>query len=480
MSKDEIETKSEITPEKVGEALNAANEAKETSKEVLKSQKESKEDMTSLVGAIKELVEKSAKPSDEKEVAELKSKVALLEAKSKADNSGSSTSNKSDEMVTKSKDFLEGFQASLRGKSSKTHESDSLFGNCGTFAVKSLKTFDNTGVGADIPAKRVLGDLDINLQTISPITSLVANVSAGNTVAGELGYKTYDESDTDILQSRENEGKVETKDIKKGEINIYLTQYAAKKKISDKVLHAEISGELSTNPLMREFMAIETKFEKYIAREILNGKNEMGIYGILPSAKETNTRMKVIESETDNVVTLKDLANLGLNLKGQYLRNAAFVVDRAILYELFQEDGNDGHLKLEQWDYVNGFAAIKTPERTIPLIGVDSSYFADDIKSNDGFADYVGLDGDDTPITAGYTPSSYADVTGATDNQGKAVAILADFNQAYTLARSSIVQTGVDNSFGNLLENGYVYGGKIGYVGGKPTVEEAASVLFVK
>jgi hypothetical protein len=227
-------------------------------------------------------------------------------------------------------------------------------------------------------------------------------------------------------------------------------------------------------------MAIETKFEKYIAREILNGKNEMGIYGILPSAKETNTRMKVIESETDNVITLKDLANLGLNLKGQYLRNAAFVVDRAILYELFQEDGNDGHLKLEQWDYVNGFAAIKTPERTIPLIGVDSSYFAADINSNDGFADYVGLDSGNTAITAGYTPSSYAAVPGATDNQGKAVAILADFNQAYTLARSSIVQTGVDNSFGNLLENGYVYGGKIGYVGGKPTVEEAASVLFVQ
>ena len=480
MPENNIENKEEVTPQKVADALNASTEANETSKEVLKSTSETNENLKELVGSIKGLIEKSTETSEKEEIVELKSKVALLEAKSKSDNAGSSTSNKSDEMVTKSRDFLKDFKASLIGKYSKKHESDSLFDNCGTFAVKSLKTFDNTGVGADIPSKRVLGDLDINLQTISPITSLVANVSAGKLVAGELGYKTYDESDTDILQSRENEGKVETKDIKKGEISIYLTQYAAKKKISDKVLHAEMSGELSTNPLMREFMAIETKFEKYIAREILNGKNDMGIYGLLPSAKETNTKMKVIESETDNIVTLKDLANLGLNLKGQYLRNAAFVVDRAILYELFQEPANDGHLKLEQWDYVNGFAAIKTPERTIPLIGVDSSYFAADIKSNDGFADYVGFDSGNTAINSGYTPSSYASVSGATDNQGKAVAILADFNQAYTLARSSIVQTGVDNSFGNLLENGYVYGGKIGYVGGKPTVEEAASVLFVK
>ena len=157
------------------------------------------------------------------------------------------------------------------------------------------------------------------------------------------------------------------------------------------------------------------------------------------------------------------------------------MIDRAALHEIYLEPGNDGHLKIEQFDYSTGIAALRTAEGIIPLIGVDSSFKVADIANNDGFANYTPFSGSvAASALAGYTPSLYASASGATDNEGKAVAVLADFSKAYSLARSSVVQMGYDNSFGNLLNDGYVWGGKIGYVGGKPTTTEAIAVLYVQ
>ena len=343
-----------------------------------------------------------------------------------------------------------------------------------------MQTFDNSDVGAFVPNTRILGELNINLQTVSPIVSLVSNINAGAIVAGDMGYKTFDESLVDMFESNESEGKPTTEQIKRGEIIIHVAQQSAKIKISDKTIHSIESGELIGNPLMKLFGALENKYRKNIARQILNAPaTNQGIKGIFAMSQLSGSKMKTVETAADNIVTLKDLGNLTSQIKIDYLRNSVMLVDRKILYEGYFNEAADGHLRLEQFDYSNGMIGLRTPEGVIPLVGVDSSYFDADVASNDGFANYKSFAGAGT-ILSGYTPSQYAAVPGATDNAGKAVAILADWKMAYSLANSSVVRLGYDQSFGNMLVNGFVWGGKIGYVGGAPTVEEAIAILTVK
>jgi HK97 family phage major capsid protein len=485
--------KSEVTPEKVASALNAATDANETSKEVLKSTQETNETLKSVAGSLAKLAELTEKSEANKEakeeseaIKELKSELALVNAKITASKTGQ-IEGKSEEMTKKSSAFLKEFASATLQKSQvkydarKQENKSSLFDDCGVLELKSLRTFDNSSAGSFVPNTRIIGSIDINKQTINPVTSVVSNISAGAIVAGNLGYDTYDESFVDTKESGEMVGKEESPNILRGQVKIYVTQEAAKIKISDKTLHATMGGELSTDPLLREVMAIERKYEKKIARKILNGTNEMGVYGIFNAAQKSGSKIKTLETATANIITLKDISSMCFNLKRTYLDNAVMLIDRAALYELYYDEGNDGHLKIEQFDYTNGIAALRTPERVIPLIGVDSSFLVTDISDNDGFANYTPFAGSVAANQlTGYTPSQFAGVSGATVNKGKVAAVLADFNQAYALARSSIVQTGVDTSFANILNDGFTWGGKIGYVGGKPVLEEAITLLTVK
>jgi hypothetical protein len=238
---------------------------------------------------------------------------------------------------------------------------------------------------------------------------------------------------------------------------------------------------------MRTFISIENKYKKNIGRQIFNGNSSMGIVGILPEAHKSNTKIHVVETKTAGIATLQDLGNLTSQLKADYIRNAVLFLDKKVIYETYYEEAADGHLKLEQFDYSNGMVGLRTPERVIPIVFVDSSFFEVDVASNDGFANYETFSGSGI-IKSGYTPSQFVGTTKtvnnvvytATVNTGKAVAILADWKAAYTLANSSVVRLGYDQSFGNLLLNGYVWGGKIGYVGGAPTTTEAITILTVK
>lgn len=488
MPKGDIEN-NEVTAEKVAKSLNASVEAKDAVEKAEKSVQQTKEEVTetketlkSLAGSIETLVtEMSKKKSedDQDSIKELKSEIALLKAQKDADNQGKS-GGASSEMETKSKRTLELFSKSLENKSSHSfgkedEKESSLYNKCGVLERKSLNTFDNSNAGAFVPAKRIIGEVNVNLQTVNPVTSIVNNVAGGSIVAGSLGYTTYDESNVSIKESAEGKGAEQSQEVVMDEINIYVAKESAKIKISDKTLHSSLSGELTTNPLNQNLNAIERRYEKGIARKVLNGKSEMGVYGIFNKAQESGFNGSVVETENDNVVKLKDFANLSSQLKVEYLMNAAILVDRAVLYELHQEAGNDGHLKIEQFDYNNGIAALRTPERVIPLIGVNSSPLETKVNDNDGFANYETFSGSGT-ILSGYTKSFGT----GTDNAGKALAVLADFSLAYSLVRSSVVQLGYDQSFGNLINNGYVWGGKVGYVGGKPTTTEAMAILTCK
>lgn len=470
----------ELEAKKVAEALNAAKSAEGAVKEqseVLKSVNATLEKVAEAV------VKMSETPKESEAVLEMKSQIVLISEQMKARNSGSlETEHK--QLEVKSLETVKSFQGALINKGLVTFGKDgkeSAFNNCGILERKSLQTFNNSNAGAFVPAKRILGDLNINLITSNPVTSVVNNVAAGAIVAGELAYRTYDNSKVAMDGTAEGVGATETDEVKMGEIDIYVGKNSAKIKISDKTLHSSLSGELSTDPLAQNMQALDEQYEKKIARKVLNGVEAMGIQGIFPKALMSDFRGKVVPTSTGNKVILSDLLLLTSQIKGAYLRNAAILIDRAALHEIYLEPGNDGHLKIEQFDYSTGIAALRTAEGIIPLIGVDSSFKVADIANNDGFANYTPFSGSvAASALAGYTPSLYASASGATDNEGKAVAVLADFSKAYSLARSSVVQMGYDNSFGNLLNDGYVWGGKIGYVGGKPTTTEAIAVLYVQ
>lgn len=471
----------ELEAKKLADALNAATEAKESAiatGEVLKS-------VTATLDKVAEAVVKmSETPKESEAVLEMKSQMALLVEQQKAANSGTSHSGEK-VLEQKSLEAVKAFQDALINKSAvtfgKKDQEASAFNGCGILETKSLQTFNNSNAGAFVPSKKIIGDLNINLVTSNPVTTIVNNISAGAIVSGELGYRTYDNSKASIENTAEGVGAVESDEVKMGEIDIYVAKNSAKIKISDKTLHSSLAGEMLTNPLAQNLKAVDEQYEKKIARKVLNGLETMGVFGIFPTALQSSFRGKAVPTSTDNKVILSDLLLLTSQVKGAYLRNAAILIDRAALHELYLEPGNDGHLKIEQFDYSTGMAALRTAEGIIPLIGVDSSFRVADIASNDGFAGYTPFSGSVVASAlAGYTPSLYASASGATDNQGKAVAVLADFSQAYSLARSSVVQVGYDQSFGNLLNDGFVWGGKIGYVGGKPTTTEAIAILYVQ
>lgn len=489
ITNEDVKKEEGLSAEKVAKSLNASTEAKEAAEKAAEEAKETKESLKSLTGSIGDLVKgmtEKKSEEDSESVKELKSEVALLKAKAEAANKGEQGGNTSHkELEEKSLNTIKSFATALESKGlvtfGKNKEEKSIYGACGVLEQKSLRTFDNSDAGAFVPQKRMLGEIEINLQTVSPITSIINNVNAGAIVAGHLGYTTFDESLVDIDESSEGVGASESNGVTYGEINIHVAKNSSKVKISDKTLHSATSGEMVANPITKVFNAIEKKYEKKIARKILNGTEGMGVGGILPKALESGTRMEVIPTSVDNKVSLSDISLLCSRLKSEYLRNAVLIIDRAALYELYLEPGNDGHLKIEQFDYSLGIAAIRCAERIIPIIGVDSSYKVADLSKNDGFANYTPFSGSVTPANlAGYTPSGLASASGATDNAGKAVAILADFSQLYSLARSSVVQMGYDNSFGNLLNDGSIWGGKIGYVGGKVTNQEAGAILYCK
>lgn len=486
---EDIKKEEGLTAEKVAKSLNASNEAKEAADKAADEAKEAKESLKSLTGSIESLVKgitEKKSEEDSESVKELKSEVALLKAKAEAANKGEQGGKSlQKDFSEKSLNTMKSFAEALKSKSvitfGKNKEEKSLYGVCGVLEEKSLRTFDNSDAGAFVPQKQILGDIEVNLQTVNPITSVVNNVNAGAIVAKELGYSTFDESLVDIEESSEGVGATESNGVVYDSIDIHVTKNSSKVKITDKTLHSAISGEMTANPITRVFNAIEKKYEKKIARKILNGSVGMGVNGIFHRAQESGSRIDVIPTETDNKIALSDLSLLCSRLKAEYLRNAVLVIDRAALYELYLEAGNDGHLKIEQFDYSNGLAALRCAEKIVPIIGVDSSYKVADLSKNDGFANYTPFSGSVTPANlAGYTQSRLASASGATDNQGKAVAVLANFNQLYSVARSSVVQMGYDQSFGNLLNDGSVWGGKIGYVGGDVTNQEAGAILYCK
>lgn len=350
-------------------------------------------------------------------------------------------------------------------------ESKSIFNEAGFIDLdkKALVTYDNSVGGQFVPESQRLGLLNVNLQTLSPITTYVNNISAGNKVAGDMAYDTLDAREVEIFEGNELTSAKNTNLVKYDEIKIYLSQYKARFQISEKMLHSV--SELRFNPIQQMMQELERRFEKNIARNVLNGtgsgEGSQGVRGILPIAQKQarNNNIRVVDTAAVNSLTLQDLRNFGKSLKMDYIQNGSvLIMDKLAFYSISSEEGNDGHLKEEYFVYNNtsGVVSLKTPSGAVPIVLVEQE---------DGFINYPSFN-NGSNVTEGF-------VSGAT-NTGKAVAILGNLRRGYTLARSSVTRSGYDDSISQALEAGYVYAGKYGYVGGNVTIAESMAVLKIK
>ena len=341
--------------------------------------------------------------------------------------------------------------------------------DCDVF--RSLVSYNNTSVGALQREMRNLGEVDINLQTSSPVVNLV-NIVTSSSIKGVV----YDTIDTSVLPPQEVlEGmSIEQKKdvIKKGQIDIQPEKVKAWNYITDTVIHGIRAGEYRSNPIDAELRALDVQLSKQIARKILNGKvvSGKGIQGILPKAL-TFPSNQVVPTQTANTLSLTDVSLLVSRLKSEYLRGAVCLIDRQALQEIYNEPASDGHLKIEYFDYTNGIARIRTADGTFPLIGVQSFPASVPASQHDGFAGYKSFPSAAADINEGY-------IIGGT-NTGKAYAVFANFRDAYTLTRTTTREVGLDDSFKDRLVDGLNVYGMIDYIGGNIIRQEGIVVGYI-
>lgn len=464
MSDNAQQTPVEVLMKSIGaieKSLNALTEFQTKQAEAINKSQEEQADVSKKIEEAKAEISKSfdekfAKEEEMKKSLELK--IEALEKKSKqpANVGGQEVS------ILEKAEVKEAITKSISGE--KAHLDCDIF--------KSLVSYNNTSVGALQREMRNLGEIDINLQTSSPVVSLV-NVVTSSSIKGVV----YDTIDTSVLPPQEVlEGmSIEQKKdvIKRGQIDIQPEKEKAWNYITDTVIHGIRAGEYRSNPLDAELRALDTQLSKKIARKILNGKvvSGKGIQGILPKALESNSKISLLPTLTANTLTLKDVSLLVSKLKSEYLRGAVCLIDRQALQEIYNEPADDGHLKIEYFDYANGIARIRTADGTFPLVGVQSFPNTVIPSQHDGFADYKSFPSGASDIDAGY-------IIGGT-NTGKAYAVFANFRDAYTLTRTTTREVGLDDSFKDRLVDGLNVYGMIDYIGGNIVRQEGIVVGYI-
>lgn len=464
----------EVTAEKVAKSLNAATEAKEVAEKVEGKVEETNETLKSLVNSLNETVKSLSESKEDEKVAELKSKVDLLEAQNKEAQKGYQRGGipaPSEEQVKKSKEFVEAFVKACNTSKNSTNKSisfensyESLSGikgnRYGNLDLKSLVSFDNTNAGHFVNDMPDLGITDVNTKpVVGTLTSRVRKVSAPhNVITNEIDLSFITTSESKEIQAKENSDvyKLAQKIIKQD-------QHSAKVPVSDVVLHLNMSDGFSTDPIALLLGHLEDEFEL--------GKDRKIVTDFISTAQKSTTKINKQLTATANTLTVDDLIKMVSPLKPLYtsnLNSTAYVLDIKAFDEIFLEKGNDGHGVFEYFDYKNKLAGLKTSRGVIDIVGIDSRFF------KDYFAFDNSLNATTNKVTEGYDNSVGA------DNTGKVVGMLVDLNRAYTLVSSPASMLQVDNSFADQLTKGYVWAGKIGYYGGEVILEEATTLLVIR
>lgn len=432
----------------------------ENTENLLNSQKELVEAVKSLTGSIENGF-KSSKEAEESEVIKsLKTEISDLKETVKFSKEGNSSKKESATFNEETQKSLNKFKENFTSRKMVEFEEKEVE------ALKAVVTYDNSLVGSPMQ-ETYGGEIDYKRTSINPIFNLVdKSRSVEGSSDGSLAFDWFDESFVKMAMANELDPAEKAKIIQRGKVKFFLKAYKAYFLVSDRML---LSPELSNPTMNKMFTAFERNLQRQIAKDILTGKNAQGgVQGILVKALENDTLINKSVTAAANKFTQKDLIMQASSLKPSYLQNAVFLVDRNALYDIFTEEGQDGHYKLEMIDYANGIARIKTPEYSLPIIGFQTYNTAKFSDSDiDSYASLV----DGTNVDSGY-------VQGGTNNK-KVVSILADFKSAYTVCKGSIERAGYDDGIKAILE-GSGWAGKVSYYGGGVKTQEAISILSIK
>jgi len=351
-----------------------------------------------------------------------------------------------------------------------------------------INTSDNSHAGLFFNGETQIGNIIEKLATVNPIIDLVRNFST-NQVIGGLAFNLIDKSAPNSVNGKlANEGGTakEMKKSKGKKVRFYLGKYIAKDYITAEAYEALQQGQYDFDWLLSEFAAIEENDRKEISASIMNGvlqAETQGIKGIIPAIQQTtsaNSNFQRYLSAAQGVFTFNDFDKFIQKFKVGYTLNPGFacLMDKGVLASMFITEGTDGHQKTERFVYADdGLMKIKTAQGLIRIIPVDTNTDANKVDENDGFAKY-NLFNDD--FTAQNNPATTGFVGSAGPDSGKLACVAGLFNEAYTLATSTVVKTGVASSFKDELEDGEFVMGKVSYRAGNVTKEEALGIAVLK
>lgn len=372
----------------------------------------------------------------------------------------------------------------IRGDSGQSADKYFDKGNFKAFITAT----DNSHAGLFFNGETKIGNVIEKLATFNPIVDLVRNLSTEK-VLGALTYTLIDRSGTNSVNNKlvpESGVAKEGKKIKGKKISLYLGKYAGKNYVSAESYAALQAGQYDINWLQEEFAALEENDRKEVAASIMNGvlsDGNRGIKGILPSIQENATSGSYFNnycSAAQGVFTFDDFDKFIQGFLAGYTKNPAFTVliDKAILATLFRTVGSDGHQLTERFIYADdGLIRIKTAQGAVRVIPIDTSTDANKVSENDGFGNYTKFTdtfgAGNATITTGFTGTPANDA-------GKIACLGGLFSEAYTLATSSVVKVGIDDSFKDELELGEYVMGKITYRAGNVVKQQATGVAILK
>jgi HK97 family phage major capsid protein len=455
---------SEMTPEKQKMTDNI-NQIPEISKtiEVLAKNMEAQKTVDEKLKANEEKIEAITKAHEEKLEAITKAHASVVEeldelkkSQRQSGQMGGSSANILDKQEVK--DCIE--------KALQTTHSD-----IPVEIYKSLVSYDNTRVGALLKPSEIAGIIDINALSTNKLSTMVRNYTTNAIDA--VTYSTIDRSVKPTGTTLEAMQPAERTDfMARNTIKIMPKMYSESGFASIKVVDGIRQGNYIENPIAAEFAAIDDAMTRSIDNDILIGPIASdGVNGIFTTAQTEGSKIKKFATATTNVVKMIDLVLLVSKLKKQYLINPILIIDRVAYNALYSEQADDGHIRDEYFDYSNGWAALKSPERIIPIIPIDSFDNTVPLHEHNGFAGYTSFTNPNVTIDAGYQTGNSA------SNSGKAYAVIMDAN-AYVLTRNSVKKTFLVDS-GIADERGMASFGIRDYIGGKVVIQEAIAIGYI-
>lgn len=316
---------------------------------------------------------------------------------------------------------------------------------------KAIRFSDATTTGDFIGAPVKYGEIDVNKQVLTNILQDIDILPAIAKNDGDVAWDGYDESLVDIFDANEMDAAGLSEAVKKSEIKLNLKENKAKMIISTRV----IQDPSQVGTLDRNLMALSNRYERKLASKVYNDVITAAIAGNV-SKFETTTA----DAPADAQARL-DLRLFPTKLKVQYVNNAVVYISRTFVNALFSKEVSDGHLPLEQIVFNNGINAFFNIERNIPIRVFEHAQIGN----------YKSLADGTTDITADYVDGG--------ENTGKLLAFVGDLKLAYKLVPSSFDVIGYDASF-NLVLNGSIPAGRIGYAAQGIVAKEAIKVLYAK